>query len=73
MTYAMLYAENGDIIGTYASRERAMRDLVAFVHKHPELQDEIGLRPYNRGRPAGEFESASTLVGEDALAQPHLL
>jgi hypothetical protein len=72
MIYAMLYAENGDIVGTYDSRERAMADLVAFVREHPELQDEIGLRPYDEGRPAGDFESAAELVGEDALVQPHL-
>ena len=73
MTYAMLYAETGDIVGTYESRERAMTDLKAFVRDHPELQDEIGLRPYDNGRPAGDFESASALVGEDSLSQPHLL
>lgn len=72
MTFAMLYAENGDIVGTYASRDAAMSDLVAFVRKHPELQDDIGLRPYENGSPAGEFQSASVLVGEEALAQPHL-
>ena len=72
MTYVMLYAETGDIVGTYDSRERAMADLVAFVRDHPELQDDIGLRPYDEGRPAGAFASASELVGEDALAQPHL-
>jgi len=72
MTCAMLYAETGDIVGTYDSRKRAMADLVAFVREHPELQDEVGLRPYDDGRPAGDFESASQLVGEDALVQPHL-
>jgi hypothetical protein len=73
MIYAMIYAENGDIVGTYGSRKRAMHDLLAFVRQHPELQDDIGLRPYEGGRPAGDFESASALVGEGALAQPHLL
>ena len=73
MTYAMLYAETGDIVGMYDSREQAMTDLAAFVRDHPELQDEIGLRPYDDGKPAGEFASATELVGEGALAQPHLL
>lgn len=49
-----------------------MADLVAFVRDHPEIQDDIGLRPYDGGRPAGAFAFASELVGEDALAQPHL-
>jgi len=72
MTFAMLYADTGDIVGTYQSREAAMRDLKAFVQAHPELQDEIGLRAYEGGRPAGDFETASAVVGEDALTQPHL-
>ena len=73
MIFAMLYAENGDIVGTYDSRDRALRDLTAFVRDHPELQDEVGLRPYEGGQPAGDFQSASQLVGEDSLTQPHLL
>jgi hypothetical protein len=36
-----------------------------FVRKHLQLQDEIGPRPYEDGRPAGAFQSASAL----ALAQ----
>lgn len=72
MIYAMLYAETGDIVGTYESREGAIADLIAFVREHPQLQDEVGLRPYADGRPAGDFQSASELIGEDALAQPHL-
>ena len=73
MTYAMLYAEDASVVGTYASRDLAMRALLAFVRDHPEVQDEIGLRPYHDGRPAGDFRSASELVGEDALTRPHLL
>ena len=44
-----------------------------FVRKHLQLQDEMGLRPYEDGRPARAFQSASALVGEEALAQPRLL
>ena len=72
MTFAMLYAEDSSIVGTYESRDEALRALVAFVNAHPHLQDEIGIRQYESGRPAGEFEPASQVVG-DALTQPHLL
>jgi hypothetical protein len=73
MTYAMLYADDASVVGTYPSRDLAMRALLDFVAKHPEVQDEIGLRPYENGHPAGDFRSASELVGEDALTRPHLL
>lgn len=71
MVYAMLYAENADIVGTYDSRDAALADLATFANQHPELQDEIGLRPYQDGRPVGEFESAMELLGGQ-LAQQHL-
>jgi hypothetical protein len=72
MTYAMLYAEDSSVVGTYETRDDALRALVSFVHQHPKLQDDIGLRPYENGRPAGDFQPASELVG-DVIAQPHLL
>lgn len=72
MVYAMLYAENGDVVGTYESYAAALDDLAAFVNEHPGLQDEVGLRPYENGRPAGEFEPASDLVS-DRIAQGHLV
>jgi hypothetical protein len=72
MIYAMLYAEDSSIVGTYDSREEALRALAAFVNEHPHLQDEVGLRPYKNGQPAADFQPASELVG-DVLRQPHLL
>jgi hypothetical protein len=71
MTYAMVYAENGDIVGTYASREDAVRRLETFVELHPEVQDEIGLRPYEAGRPVGAYEPATDVLG-DRVTHPHL-
>jgi hypothetical protein len=68
MIYAMLYAENADIIGTYESESEALRDLAQFVGEHPDLQDEVGLRPYLDGRPVGDFKSATDLLGS-RLAQ----
>jgi hypothetical protein len=64
MTYVMLYAENGDVIGTYPTREDAVRKLATFIEQHPEVQDEVGLRLYDDGRPSGEYESATDVLGE---------
>jgi hypothetical protein len=72
MTYAMVYAENGDIVGTYASEDEAVHKLAAFVNEHPDLQDEIGLRPYKQGRPAGDFRPASEVLA-DTIRQQHLV
>jgi hypothetical protein len=70
MTYAMVYAENGDIIGTYGSRDEAVRKLAAFVTKHREIQDEVGLRPYENGRPAGAYEPAVEVLGDHVAQRP---
>ena len=72
MVFAVVYAENGDVVGTYETRAEAARDLEAFVAGDPALQDEIGLRPYENGRPAGDFEAASVVLA-DKLPQQHLV
>ena len=72
MTYALICAENGDIIGTCASRADAIRWLAVSVQLHPEIQDEIGLRPYESGRPAGAYESAIEVLG-DRMTDQHLI
>jgi hypothetical protein len=56
--FALLYADNSDIVGTYSSRDEALAELASFVAEHPELHDDVGLRPYHDGRPAGDFRSA---------------
>jgi hypothetical protein len=51
MIYAMVYAENGEIIGTYGSRDEAVRKLAAFVSEHRDepaleiLRDHVAQRP----------------------------
>jgi hypothetical protein len=72
MVYAVVYAENGDVVATYDSQAEAVRDLKEFVAGNPRLQDEMGLRPYENGVPAGDFKSASDVLG-DKLAQRHLV
>jgi hypothetical protein len=69
MVYAMLYADTADIVGTYESREAALADLATMVAERPDLRDDLGLRPLADGRPAGEFQSASELLGEQIAQQ----
>ena len=71
MTYAMVYAENGDVVGMYTSRKDALERLAAFIELHPEIQDDIGLRPYEGGLPAGPYEAAVDLLG-DRVTHQHL-
>ena len=70
MTHAMVYAENGDIIGTYGSRDEAVRKLAAFVGEHRDVQDEVGLRPYENGRPAGAYEPAVEILRDHVAQRP---
>ena len=71
MVYAMLYADTADIVGTYESREAALADLATMVAERPDLRDDLGLRALENGHPAGDFESASDLLG-DQLSQQQL-
>ena len=63
MVYAMLYAENGDVVATYDTWSEAQRKLAAYVRANPDMDNEIGLRPYESGRPAGDFRSAVEILG----------
>jgi hypothetical protein len=69
MTYVMVYAENADVVEMYASREEAVERLAAFIEIHPEIQDDIGLRPYERGLPAGPYEPAVDVLGSRVTHQ----
>ncbi len=51
------------------TREDAVRKLATFIEQHPEVQDEVGLRLYDDGRPSGEHESATDVLGEQATHQ----
>jgi hypothetical protein len=68
----LVSAENSDVIATYASRDEALQALAKFVEANPRVQDELGLRIYEHGRPVGAWESASQLLGEH-VAQRHLV
>src|SRR5689334_9654785 len=55
VAYAVVYAENSDIVRTYGSRDDALHDLANFVEAHPAKQDDIGLRVYENGLPVGRW------------------
>lgn len=67
MVFALVYAENSDVVGTYDSQEEAERKLADFVESvaDPSLPDEIGIRAYDHGRPVGDWQSASEILGDD--------
>lgn len=67
MVFALVYAENSDVVGTYDSQEEAERKLADFVESvaDPSLQDEIGIRAYDDGRPVDDWQSASEILGDD--------
>lgn len=53
MSWEALDIQHGDVLGVYASRELATKDLAAYVQAHPEhrsevtvaeIDDETGLR-----------------------------
>ena len=72
MMHAIVYAEDGNVVGRYPTRDEAERKLAEFCAAHPDIEDEVGLRTYSEGRPAGAFEPADQVLGE-SLAQRHLV
>jgi hypothetical protein len=71
MVYAVIHAENADVLATYSAWEDAVEAITGYVSRNPGSEDEIGIRPYAKGRPAGKFESASTVLG-DRVPQQHI-
>ena len=69
MVYVMMYAENADIVGTYDSRDAALADLADVLRQEPDLVDEIGLRPFEDGHPAGVFQTAGELLASQLPQQ----
>jgi hypothetical protein len=69
--FAVIHAEGADVVATYESAEEASDKLAEFVAAHPTMQDEIGLRQYEDGRPAGAWMSAAEVL-QAQIAQPHL-
>jgi predicted Zn-dependent protease len=67
MTYAVIYAENADLIADYASRDEAEHALADICRDDPGARNRIGLMPFDDdGMPAGDFEPAEKLLREFA-------
>lgn len=71
MKYAVIYSENADVVGMYDSLAEATHVLERLVAARPGIEDEVGLRPYEAGRPAGAFKTAAVFLG-DRIPQQHL-
>jgi len=71
MVFAVIYAEDAQIVGTYESVEEATERLAQVVASKPTLQDEIGIRAYEHGRPAGDWHPASEILAGE-ITQPQL-
>jgi hypothetical protein len=50
--FAVIYAENAEVVATYDSEHEASSKLAQFVADHPEIQGQIVLQQYHNGRPA---------------------
>jgi hypothetical protein len=72
MVWAVVFIENADIVATYDSRAAAEGTLAKYIGAHPHMVDDVGLRPYEDGRPAGEWEPASDVLA-DQIAQQQLV
>jgi hypothetical protein len=60
MSYAVIYAQNGEFIADFDSHDEAVEALRAFVGEHPSVIDEVGLIEFDEGgHPVGEFVPAS--------------
>jgi hypothetical protein len=68
----VVFAENADVVSSYATRDEALQRLADLVHANPAVQDEVGLRVYAHGRAVGHWTPASELLA-DRIAQPHLV
>ena len=67
MTYAVMYAQNGELIADFESHDVAVEALRQYVAEHPSVIDQVGLMEFDdSGHPAGEFVPASAVASERA-------
>ena len=65
MSYAILYAQNGEIIADFDSHDEAVAALREYVAEHASVIDQVGLIEFDDyGHPSGEFVPASALASE---------
>ena len=63
MSYAILYAQNGDFVADFDSHDEAIGALRVYVAEHPSVSEQVGLMEFDdAGHPVGEFVSASALA-----------
>jgi hypothetical protein len=73
MIYAVVHTANWDTIRTYPTLAEAEADLLNRMELNgPAAVEELGLRPYDNGHPAGDFVSAADVLGERLAHQQHL-
>ena len=65
MTYAVIYAQNGELVADFDSQDEAVEALREYVADNPSAGDQVGLMEFDDyGQPASEFVPASTLASE---------
>lgn len=63
MTYAIMHAQNGELIADFDSHDEAVEALREYVAEYPSVIDQVGLVEFDdSGHPAGEFVPASALA-----------
>lgn len=54
-TWAILWTDHADIVGTYERENLARWQLAEFLLEHPEHEGEIGIQHFDEtGHPSGE-------------------
>ena len=65
MSYAILYAQNGEFVADFDSHDEAVGALREYVAEHPSVSEQVGLMEFDdAGHPVGEFMPASALASE---------
>jgi hypothetical protein len=65
MTYAVVYAQNGELVADFDSQGEAVEALRDYIADYPSVSEQVGLMVFDdEGHPAGEFVPASALTAE---------
>lgn len=65
MTYAIVFAQNGEFVADFESRDDAVEALREYVAEYPSVSDQVGLMEFdNSGHPVSEFVLARALASE---------
>ena len=62
MTYAVIYAENGELVADFDSEDAARDALREYVAEYPSVSERVGLMAFDDdGHATSDFVSASAL------------